>query len=241
MVRMLMINRNNDSGNGGGGAIDFSAVMAKLSPEEQAVVTGRLGKANEEAQGLRGRLKGIEDLHGKLKTKLNLSDITDSDIEALSLNVKKASESGGEIANLKQQIQQLTANFTKVEQEKREGKRNESIVSALGKIGVRSDAMANAARLVAFASSLNANGEWEFEGQPLDKYIETWKAQNQYMIGNPIKGGNGNSGAPNMGNGNVIAGFISEADYLAMGDAERRSPETQKRVMESMGQWGEHR
>ena len=242
MRKMFTMYRNSDAGNGGGGggggAPDFNSVMAALTPEQQAAITGRLNTVNEEAKGLRGRLKSIEDVHGKIKTKLNLTDITESDIEALAMNVKKAGQSDSEISTLKQQIQQLTSSYNNSRREQQEAKRNEAIVAALGKIGVRPDAIQNAMRLVAFSSNMNADGAWEFDGKPLDQFIESWKTQNQYMITNPARSGAGNSSAPNGGHSNGIDGFISEAEYMSMDDAQRRSPEIQKRARASMGQWG---
>lgn len=235
MKRMFTMYRNADAGNNSGGDA-FQALMSGLTPEQQAVVTDRLSKTNAEAKGLRDRLKAHEDLHGKIKSKFGVESIDDTFLESLKINASKAGEKETELTELRKQMAGLRANFDNMTKAQQQAKLNEAITASLGKIGVRPDAIVNATKLISLNGNLNEAGEWEFDGMPLDKFIVEWSKQNQYMIGNPVKPGNGNSGESNNGH-EAVKDFLSAEEYLAMPREKQLSPEIAKRANASMHLW----
>jgi hypothetical protein len=216
--------------------MEFEEVMATLTPEQQDAITKRLAKVNEEAKGLRTKVKQTEDIVGKIKTRFNVDTLDDAFFDSLQKSSADKLTIEQRLETERKERLQLQSKLEGMTQMQREKSRDEQIIQALSKVGVRSDAISKALKLISLDSDY-ADGEWSFDGKPLDLYMTTWAKENAYFLGNPVKGGNGDSKAPNGAHNGSDPNFITQEEYLAMSPEVQRRPDVQKRAMASMANW----
>lgn len=226
----------------------YADLMALPEEEREAAYAATLHEKNTEAQSLRERLKKTSPkalaIYEAMKAKFGVEDVNEEFLDMLQKQSTESMTLEQQMAQLKKNLEAEKANnaklnekLTATERSQRERDRDNQIVSALGVAKIRSDAMDDARKLIASDSEYDTEtNSWKFGGKDLTAYVADFAKAKPYLVGNPVKGGNGDSSS-SSGSGNG-ADFISEEEYLKMSRDEQLKPETRKRVHASMDRWG---
>lgn len=183
-------------------AATWESVYNGLDESARAVIDAQLKaathKANQEAQSLRGRAKGSEELVAKLKARFEVEELDDAFLDNLQRlpaekmtaeeRLKALERKHAEALKERDQYrEQLTSTSKKVA----EKSRDEAVLSALGKLGVRPDALEAARKLAALDASQNEEGVWTFDGKELEAYLQDFAKAHSYLLANPVAPGPG--------------------------------------------------
>jgi hypothetical protein len=203
---------------------------------------------NTEAQGLRNRLKKDNpkalEAYERLKAEFGVDELDDAFIESLKSATNKTMSMEERLKVMERSLakangdkEALSNQLTQSEKKQLERERDGLILSELGKIGIRSDEMQDQIKLASLSAVYDGDTQkWSFNGKDLAVYAGDLAKSKPYLVGNPVKGGTGNSGAPNVQGGSTD-GFISEAEYMAMTLDQQRSPEIRAKARASMDKW----
>lgn len=181
---------------------DFDSWLNSQASDVQNMIQTALKtashKANSEAKSLRTRAQTTESVLEKIKARFEVDEISDELLDQLQkLPVEKlgAEERAKQVERKLKEIEAERNKFrdelTSTQKRIAEKSRDESILSALGKLGIRSDAMDSARKLVALDSSLDESGEWLYNNKPIQEYLQEWAKSNSYLLANPIQPGAG--------------------------------------------------
>lgn len=204
---------------------------------------------NTESQSLRTRLKKENpkamEIMERLKAEFGVDDVDDAFIE----NLKSASNKS---MSMEERMKVMERSLTKAQSEKEalsnqltqsekkqlERERDSFILTELGKVGIRSDEIQDQMRLASINATYDADTQkWTFNGKDIATYATDLAKAKPYLVGNPVKGGTGNSSASNV-TGAGADNFISEADYMALSLEQQRNPAMRAKARASMDKWG---
>jgi hypothetical protein len=205
--------------------------------------SAKVTSVNNEAKGLRTRLKDLEIMEARIKAFANKDAIDLSDVDALIESGAKllTAEQKLELANRtaandKKLLDESNNAILNMQRTERESKRDKAIISGLGSLGLKSEAMPQAQKLVSMESEWDeSTSGYLFRGKPLNEFLETFKSENPYMVGNPIKRPGDGGGPAGGGQGNPD--FVSREQFLAMSAEERKAPEMQAKIKASVPKW----
>jgi len=231
--------------------MNYEELMALPEDKRAEALIEFKRKTNDENKSLRDRLKVQNPkamaVYEGLRAKFGLEDVTDEFLDQLAKTSSDSMTAEQRIkalettlANERKGSESLKAELGATKKMQLEKERDAMILGELAKIGVRGDAMVDAQRIVALESSYDGDtGKWLFNGGDVSTYMATFAKSKPYWIGNPVKGGNGNSSSSSNGHSQGDENFISEADYMALSDAERQTPEIRKKASYSIDKWKE--
>jgi len=203
---------------------------------------------NAEAQGLRNRLKKESpkalEIFERIKAEFGVEDVDDAFIESLKSATNKTMSMEERLKVMERSLakangekEALSNQLTQSEKKQLERERDGLILAELGKIGIRSDEMQDQIKLASLSAVYDGDTQrWSFNGKDLAVYAGDLAKAKPYLVGNPIKGGTGNSNASNV-QGAGANGFISEAEFMAMSLDQQRTKEVRDRVHASVDKW----
>lgn len=222
--------------------MDFAALMESLPEDQRGLISAEISKRNNEAANLRQRTKAVEGMFGKLKEKLGVDEIDDEVLDRLASSTKASGTADETLKKLQKQLEKETARASELDRQHRElsqsvrvKDRNEQITAALGKAGVRPDALSAALKIAAADAAWDEDeGVWKFDGKDLAGYMKAFQTSNPYLLANPV--GAGTKSAKDAAGGTKAGtDFISKEQFEAMTDEERKA--NYKLIRKSMGQW----
>lgn len=204
---------------------------------------GKLHKSNTEAKNLRARMKQMEAELSKVKSTFEIDSIDDTWLDNVKQNLQKSNSSDDikrkydlDLKRAREEAQQYKTQFEKMQHSIKEKTRDDKILEAISKIGVKSEAMQAARKLIASEAEYdNDSDEWSWGGESLDKYVGRWAKQNSYMLGNPVKQGATKTKSASVGE--IPDGFISKEEFARMPPRERIKPENRKIILASEKFW----
>ena len=230
----------------------YEEMMALPETERKDALAKAFHDKNQEAQSLRTKLKKENpkamEIMERLKAEFGVDDVDDAFIE----NLKSASNKSMsmeermkvmERALSKAQAEKdnLSSQLTQSEKKQLERERDGFILTELGKVGIRSDEMNDQMKLASINATYDADTQkWSFNGKDIATYATELAKAKPYLVGNPVKGGNGNSSASNV-HGAGAGDYISEADYMALTLEQQQAPAMRAKARASMDKWKEVR
>jgi len=220
----------------------YEELMETLPEDQRALIAGNNHKLNQEAIKHRLKAEEKEKALSKIKTSLGVDEITDDYLaeqqakaeEKLSVTEKlKANER--KLAEREAHIAKITNDLNTLNQAQKQKSRDDSIISAIDKLGLRTEAHTAARKLIALDSVYdNDTGDWKFGDSDLDTYITKWKVENSYLLANPVVAGTARPGAtvaPHIPG----VGKITKQQFEAMSPAERQV--NKKAILASVPTW----
>ena len=207
----------------------YEEMLETLTEEQRSLISGKTHTLNQEAIKHRLAAQEKEKALAKIKTHLGVDEITDEYLaeqqakaeEKLSVTEKlKAAER--KLAERDAHVAKLTGDLGELTSAQRSKVRDDSILSAIGKLGLRTEAHDAARKLISMDAQFNTeSGTWKFGDSDLETYLTKWKADNAYLLANPVAPGAarpGSSPTPGVPG----AGRFTKAQYEAMTPAERK-------------------
>ena len=180
----------------------WEAVYSTMDESTRALVDSQLKavshKANQEAQSLRGRSKQAESVLEKLKARFEVDELTDDFLDGLQRLPTEKLGADERAKQLERKLKEREAEFANTAKEleglrrsSAEKARDEQVLSALGKLGVRPDALEAARKLAALDAQQGEDGAWTFNGKELGAYLADFATAHSYLLANPVAPGPG--------------------------------------------------
>lgn len=180
--------------------VSWDTFVAGLDEPSKALVAEQIKaashKANQEAQSLRGRSKQAESVLEKLKARFEVPELTDDFLDQLQRLPTEKLGSDEKAKQLERKLKEREAEFGNISKEletlrrsSAEKARDEQVLSALGKLGVRPDALEAARKLAALDAAQGEDGAWTFGGKELGAYLADFSAAHSYLLANPVAPG----------------------------------------------------
>lgn len=219
-------------------------------PEEarQEALAKAFNEKNTENQSLRTRLKKESpkalEIFERIKAEFGVDDVDDAFIDSLKSASNKSMSMEERLKAMEKALErekgeknQLNEKLTQSEKRQLETERDRVILSEFGRVGIRTDEMQDQIKLAGMVATFDGEAQkWSYNGKDIASYATELAKAKPYLVGNPVKGGQGNSAAPNIG-GEAVKDFISEAEYMALTLDQQRTPEIRARARASMDKW----
>ena len=227
----------------------YEDLIALPEAERQEALAKAFNEKNTENQSLRTRLKKESpkalEIFERIKAEFGVEDVDDAFIDSLKSASNKSMSMEERLKTMertldKEKAEKIKLNEQLSQSEKRqlETERDRMILSEFGKVGIRPDEMQDQIKLASLNATYDGESQkWSYNGKDISTYATELAKSKPYLVGNPVKGGNGNSSASNV-QGEGVKDFISEAEYMALTLDQQRSPEIRARARASMDKWG---
>ena len=203
----------------------------------------KLHKSNTEAKNLRQRMKQMEAELTKVKSTFSVDTIDDDWLSTVQQTLQKTNGVDDvkrkydlDLKRAREEANQYKTQYEQMQHSLKEKSRDDKILEAISKVGIKAEAMQAARKLIASEAEYdNDSDEWSWGGESLDKYVGRWAKQNSYMLGNPVK--QGATKTKSASAGEVPDGFISREEFNRMPARERIKPENRKIILASEKFW----
>lgn len=182
--------------------VTFDSFLASADPKVQEVINKAISeakhKANQEAKGLRESKKSSEEILAKLKARFERDSIDDAFLDELQRIPNEKLDAVEQAKNWERKYKEAVAESEKYKGELtttqlrvKEKGRDDSILAEISKVGIKTEAISSALKLISLESKLDEEGNWLYNGKPLDEYIGEFVKTNGYLLTNPVAGGAG--------------------------------------------------
>lgn len=207
----------------------YEELLETMTEEQRALIKGKEHALNQEAIKHRKEREARDAQLAKVKAHLGVDDITDEFLaeqeakaqEKLSVTEKlKAAER--KLAEKDLALAKLNGDLGAMTAAQRQRARDEEVIGAMGKLGLRPEAIDAARKLITIDAAYDAeSGSWKYGNADLESYLTKWKADNAYLLANPAAPGTQRPGQPATP-AVPAAGRFTKAQYEAMSAAERK-------------------
>lgn len=204
----------------------FEEVIGKLDEDAKSVINTHMASLKVEPKTIVKSDEKTEAILGKIKARLGVEDLDDTSIDGLLTEFEAKQTSDQKLKTLERRIEaerkareEAEGKVKNLSRAQLERSRDESVLSALGKIGVRPEAMAMARKLIATESEVDAGGAWTFGGLDMESFIGNFAKDHPYLLANPTRQGTTTQGQIGEKKDGFV--FYTKEQYEAMSRSEQ--------------------